>query len=449
MGRLRIAHLQLMVPFVVIAWRAGLAFGDNSFLWHVRAGSVQLDTTSVLTTDPFSFTALGEPWRTQSWLAELGYAWLEDMTGWIEWVPIMKFVVISITVSLVGIAIHRAGGRRPGVTLAGLLLLVWQAVVFAVSRPSLLGFTLLAMVIAIAHTNRRPLWVLPPLFWLWASVHGMFVVGLGYLFLDAMRRRSRRQVIAVAVSGLATGLTAHGLAAWGILIDFFENQDALDLMEEWKPPDFSNPFVLPLLLIIIGVIVAATLGRVEPRDLWIVIPFVTFGLLAGRNIWPAAMVLAPIAARVFDRDAQEGRAPPQTEAFVLNWGIAAVLVAAAAIGVIRPVELREDRFPSRAAVAALQPGPQFNGTAVGGYLIYQSYPERPVFIDDRAELYGYEGISQFHDVRSGVGVEEVFAEYGIRQAIMSADWPLIEYLELLGWEYRYEDEFFTVMAQTP
>lgn len=445
MRRLRVAHLRLMVPFVVIAWRAGLAFGDNSFLWHVRAGSVQLDSGKVLSADPFSFTALGEPWRTQSWLAELGYAWLEKLTDGIEWVPIMKFLAISVAIGLVGIAIHQAVGRRKGLTLAGLLLLVWQAMPFAVSRPSLLGFTLLAMVIAVAHSHRRPLWLLPPLFWLWASVHGMFVVGLGYLLLDALRRRSRRQAIAVGVSGLATALTAHGLGAWMILVDFFRNQAALDLMAEWKPPDFSNPFVIPLLVIIVGVIVAGTMGRLQPEDLWIVIPFVVFGVMAGRNIWPAAMVLAPIAARVFGHNQPKER-PARVEPYVINWAIAVVLVGVAALGVLRPVEFREDRFPAAAAIAALEPGPQFNGTAVGGYLIFSAWPDRPVFIDDRAELFGAEGIERFQDLTVGVGVEETFAEYGIHQAIATADWPLVGYLELLGWDYRYQDEFFVVMA---
>lgn len=435
-----------MVPFVVIAWRAGLAFGDNSFLWHVRAGELQLESGAVLRDDPFSFTALGEAWRTQSWLAELGYAWLEDLTGGIEWVPIMKFLAISIAVGLVGVAIHRSAGGRSGVTLAGLFILVWQALVFAVSRPSLLGFTLLAMVVAFAYMDRRPLWLLPPLFWLWASIHGMFVVGLGYLFLDGLRRRSQRQVVAVGVSGLATVLTAHGIGAWTTLVDFFRNQDALDLMAEWQPPDFSNPFVVPLLLIIIGVVVAGALGQLKPRDLWIVVPFVVFGVMAGRNVWPAAMVLAPIAAGVFARDENRDARPVREEPFVLNWGIAAMLVAVGAVGLARPVELREDRFPMPAALAALGPGPQFNDTAVGGYLIYTSFPDRLVYIDDRAELFGVEGIGQFQDLKVGVGVEEVFAEYGIHQAIVTADWPLVGYLELLGWDYRYKDEFFVVMA---
>jgi hypothetical protein len=275
----------------------------------------------------------------------------------------------------------------------------------------------------------------------------MFVVGLGYVFLDAIRRRSQRQGIAAVVAGLATALTAHGLGVWVTLLDFLRNREALDLIAEWKPPDFSNPFVVPLLIIIIGIIVAGTLGKLEPQDLWIVVPFVVFGVMAGRNIWPAAMVLAPIAARSFWLHEPEER-QRRSEPFVLNWAIAVVLIGVAAIGVVRPIELREDRFPSEAAVAALERAPLFNGTAVGGYLIYDAWPDIRVFVDDRAELYGAEGIQRFLDLKSGVGVSETFEELNIHQAILTIDWPIVGFLELLGWNTLYRDEFFVVMADS-
>jgi hypothetical protein len=70
-----------------------------------------------------------------------------------------------------------------------------------------------------------------------------------------------------------------------------------------------------------------------------------------------------------------------------------------------------------------------------------------VFIDDRAELYGVEGFQQFHDLKSGLGVTETFADFGIEQALLKTEWPLVEFLEILGWDYRYRDEFFVVMSQ--
>ncbi len=446
MDRLRIAHLRLLIPFVVVAWRAALPIGDNSFLWHVRAGTLQLETGEVLRADPFSFTALAEAWRTQSWLLELGYGWLENLTGGIGWVPLMKFVFMAVTLLLLGLVVHQVGGRRSLVTFAGLMLLIWQGTPFGVARPALFGFLLLAAVVAVTHMRPRPLWLLPVLFWLWASIHGMFAVGLGYLLLDGLRRKSRRQLIAVVFSGLATALTAHGLGVWWIVLQFLRNRGALELISEWQPPDFSNPFLVPLLLVILAVITAAALGRIAARDLWLILPFVTFGLLAERNVWPAAIVLAPFAMRAAAAIPTAER-KSRSEAYLINWAIAAVLVAVGVIGLVQPVELNEQRFPEREAVAALEPGPLFNGSAVGGYLIYADWPEVAVFIDDRAELYGEEGFRTFHDTKSGVNVEGTFAEWEIDQVLVSSDWPIVGYLELLGWEYRYRDDYFVVMGE--
>ena len=78
-------HVWLLAPFVALVAPLSRPISDNSFLWHVRAGTVQLDLGEVLRADPFSYTSGGEPWRTQSWLAELGYGWLErtfDGVGW-------------------------------------------------------------------------------------------------------------------------------------------------------------------------------------------------------------------------------------------------------------------------------------------------------------------------------------------------------------------------------
>lgn len=444
MSKLRIAHLRLLIPFVVIAWRAGLPVGDNSFLWHVRAGTEQLELGRVLTVDPFSFTAGGSTWRTQSWLVELGYGWLERVTGGIEWVLVMKLVLIAATVALLGIAIYRVVGGHLWFTFLGLLVTVWQAAPFAVARPALVGYVLLALVVVFVFMDRRPLWVLPPLFWLWASIHGTFPVGLGLILLDAIRRRSRPQAKAAVIAGLATALTAHGIGVWGIVLQFFRSRGALALISEWQPPDLANPFLIPFALLIVAIMGAAAAGRLRTADMWVIAPFAFFGLAAERNVWPAFIVLAPFAVAVLPR--REAAKPRVGESAVANWVIAALLIGAGLLGVAHPLELREDRFPSEEAMATLEPGPLFHGSAVGGFLIYSDWPSHSVFIDDRAELYGVDGFQRYHDIMSGVGVEEAFAQHGIHQVIADTEWPLVGYLELMGWQYRYQGEDFVVMS---
>ncbi len=53
---------------------------DNSFLTHLATGRLILDH-GVPRTDPYSFTANGQPWVVQSWLASVIYAWIESWFG--------------------------------------------------------------------------------------------------------------------------------------------------------------------------------------------------------------------------------------------------------------------------------------------------------------------------------------------------------------------------------
>ena len=205
-----IRHLWVLLPFVWMAWIVGRPVGDNSFLWHVRAGTAQLEIGRVFTTDPFSYTAGGSEWRTQSWLAELGYGWLENLTGGIGWVHFMLMAVVSLTLIAVGMAVYRATGGQLIPTTVALLVVAWLAAPFSVPRPVIFGYLGLALVVLLLGRRDADLFVLPPLIWAWAAVHGSFVLGIGLVVLDAIRRRSARRGAIAAMSLVLASLTAHG-----------------------------------------------------------------------------------------------------------------------------------------------------------------------------------------------------------------------------------------------
>ena len=176
--RLRLRHLWLLIPFWIGAWRAGREIADNSFLWHVRAGLDQSAAGEVLRTDPYSFTRAEEPWRTQSWLIELGYGRLESWFGGLTWVPWFLFAAISLVLLAVLAGILRSGvAVAAGAVVLGLIGWVFQP--YMSPRPVLISYVLFAVLGLVVSSKRPPLWVVPGVLWLWASVHGSFVtVGL-------------------------------------------------------------------------------------------------------------------------------------------------------------------------------------------------------------------------------------------------------------------------------
>ena len=286
---------------------------------------------------------------------------------------------------------------------------------------------------------------MPLLIWVWAAVHGSFVIGLGLIALEAVRTGRRSLWGSLGVSSVAASLTAHGMALWGILIAFAESRGALDLIQEWAPPDLTDLSVAPYALIVVALLVAATRGSVGGRDLVVIAPFLLFGLTSYRALIPAALVLAPWAARAVELGA-ESRSTANGR---LNAGIAVMLaLAAVVLGSARAESTADpERFPI-AAVGSMGPGPLFHGDAVGGYLIYAAWPDRPVYIDDRAELYGAERFREFVDARDGLPVwRDVFARYDISQALLPADETgLQQVLAAEGWTERYRDDGFLLLA---
>lgn len=439
--RLSIRHLFLVVPIAGLAWVVTRPFRDNSFLWHVRAGTEQLDAGTVLTTDPFTIEYAGTAWRTQSWLADIGFGFLERWTGGVDWLPYYMFAMAAFAAALVLATIYRRTGHL-AITAAAGVVLVWQAGPFASARPVVISYVLLAA-LAAALLSDRVDYLIPGLIWLWAALHGSFVIGIGLIVLEAIRRSSRRHLELAVVSIVLASLTAHGLGVWEVLFAFFGNREALEIIQEWQPPNYSNPFMLPYGLMILAAIYAAVRGRIEQRSLIVILPFLFFGMLAVRNLYPAMIVVLPYVAAALTPEAPEVR---RTDPLPIVAGFAAVIVVAGIAGVMRPVELAKSAFPQPAALAALDPGPIFHGIAPGGYLIYAQWPERPVLVDDRAELFGIDGFNRYLDVAEGKGWRDLFAELGISQALLDAEWPLVNALAEAGWVEDYRDEYFVVAS---
>ena len=435
--RYSIAQLALLVPWVALVIDAWKPIRDNSFLWHIRAGELQVDAGEVLTSDPFSFTMPGAPWLTQSWLAELVYAWGEDRSG-LGFVPWIMLMMSSILFVGLGLVAYRRSKSVPA-TAVVLLLSTALIVSFLVPRPVIFSFALFVLVI-LAWERPSTRWTLPMLFWIWASVHGSFAIGLLYLGLSMVRRREWRAWPTGAVSGLVTLATAHGLGIVQMLLDFADSREALALIAEWARPEVWSIVFTPFLIGLGIVIIGAYRRTVEPRDLWIVVPFLALALTAIRAVPPAWLALVPLVAvsmsglRLGDRK---------------RFGIVAATIFTA-ITVVTPFVIREDaaldeeRFPV-AGLDAMDDVPTFHDDRAGGYLIWASGPERLVYLDDRAELYR-DRMVEFVGIREDeIDWQPIFDRDGIEQVLLRTEETLVERLEEAGWVYTHDDGFYVVM----
>ena len=437
--RLTPRHLILLVPWIGVVIAAAKPVADNSFLWHVRAGTLQLDLGHVLTTDPFSFTMHGASWRTQSWLIELVYGLLERWTGGLGWVRFELVLVAGLTFVLLALMVYR---KSHNILATGLLmaLFTWLALAFEVPRPVVFSGLFLALLVAMLDEDM--LWPVPLLLWVWAAVHGSWILGLGYLVLHSLatRRPIRKTTQTLGFSVVAVSLTAHGIGVWQILLEFFRNRDALSFITEWAIPNMLSPQNWPYPVLFALLMVAAVRGKLGLRALWVIVPFFLFGLTAGRSLYPAMLVLLPYAAAGWPERLRWRSATPSAVEARINLALGVVMVVVPlAIVLSAPAGIDEDHFPV-AASRYLTPGPVFADDSVGGYLIYSEWPEREVLIDDRAELYGAEFMSEFVKARQGAPVlEDLLSKYQIGQALVHPDAGVVRALRDAGWRVRYEE----------
>lgn len=426
---IRVVHLFPLVPLFIVALLASQPIRDNSFLWHVRAGAVQLADGVVLVTDPFSIGKIGTTWRTQSWLLELFYAQIETMSGSLTWVSIFVFVVGGLTAAVIGISIYRT--TPSPITLAvAMIAMIWLAGPLLQPRPVIVSYLLLALLVVVLQNRAKVLWLIVPIIWIWAAVHGSWVIGGGLVILELIRTSDRRLFKAGIVAGIMTLLTAHGIGVWEILIDFAGAQGALALIDEWQSPDFADFMQAPYLLLIVGIIVAGMRGKLSGRDLIVILPFLFFGMTSRRAVFPAAIVLAPWAAMALP--------PVNVPQSKMSSGFVGVAMGIVGVLVLAPMMLQPlgvldpDRFPSPEIQDAMEGRSVFHDDVVGGFIIYDEWPERLTYIDDRAELYGEKFFLQFGRVRDGQ-YEELFEEYGFDAALVKEGWGLKKRLEDDGW----------------
>lgn len=435
--RWSLPQLALLVPWVAVVIGAFQPVRDNSFLWHIRAGDLQVDSGAVLTRDPFSFTRFDEPWLTQSWLADVTYSWLHVRTD-LLFTPWMLLILGLTTITLAAALIHRISKSVPATAILTFLTAVLLVPVM-VPRPVIFTFPLLLLVV-IGWENPKLRWTLPFVLWIWASVHGSFFIGLLYMFLRWIAARDWRAWPVGIVSGIATLLTAHGMGAAVTVVTFLSLRDHLENMMEWQTPDLLSVVLFPFVIALFIVIAGAMRGRVRPNDYWVLVPFTVLALSANRGVFPAWLALLPLIARALGPlEWKYGRGFPTPVAVAT-----AVIILAIPLPLAEPTELQRSRFPVSASAHLLDQR-TFHDDGSGGYFIYARQFSEGVYIDDRVELYR-EGIAEFSDIRAGrIDWHPSFEEWGIEQALVPTEGPLHRLLAAAGWREFYRDENFAVL----
>jgi hypothetical protein len=437
---------------------------DPDTMWQITIGQWIIDHGAVPTTDVYSFTMRGQPWISTQWLAQVAYAAAFSLAGWTGPVALAS-VCIAATFALFTrfLARHLSESTTLVFVAAALAL----AASHLLARPHVLALpVMLAWVcglVGAADRRGAPSFRLLPLMALWANLHGGFVLGLALvapIALDAVlnAEASQRKALALrwavfaAAAIAASCVTPYG---WDSLLasrKILALGEALPLILEWRPADFSAVGPLEVCLLL-GFGLALYRGvSLPPLRIVLLLGMLHMALSQTRSLETFALLVplflaAPLARQigVADAGAKPAVSPPRG---VLLAGIVFALLAGtvAYASVVRfEPHTRGSPVAAVAELKKLNFSRVFNDYDFGGYLIASGVAP---FIDGRTELYG-EKFFVDHNAASGLMKPENFfrllEEYNIEATLMrtvSAANILLDHMD--GWQKVYTDDIATI-----
>ncbi len=204
------------------------------------------------------------------WLAEVVGSLAVDTAGLLG-LRVLRLVALLLLMAAVYATARRAmtPARATGVVV---LVAATTAAAWA-ERPQVAGLALAAVTVLLwdrTLADGRPRWVLVPIAWVWAMLHGTWALGLGFgglaVLVALLTRRSTlrwRGVLGVLAAAVAV-TAATPLGPRLLLEPFVVSASARGGVNEWQPPAFTNPLYL-LVLVVAAVVVLRALSIASGR----------------------------------------------------------------------------------------------------------------------------------------------------------------------------------------
>jgi hypothetical protein len=438
------------------------------------------------------------PWVEHAWLTDLIIGAFYSLLGALGVILFFGGVMAGAWL-VAGLSVP----CRMTYRLLACALSLWVALPFLGARTQMVTLLGLAVLLVVVQRSRngddRALWLIPPLFLLWANLHGGFSAGLFLLGLVVTSSvivkgvllwapslaahldetslswpAIARLMLAVGIASLATLVNPYGWRLYGEIIDDLSNQFMLDNLQEWHRVSLSTLAgrSYAVYLAGLGIALAAWYRRIEPVRwvLWIV--FLILSVRHMRNIPLFLLVSLPLCAELLA--VGSGRLTGWLSLDTVR--AKRCLLAGTLAGGLFMVWLGPDHL-QRVAQSGLHPREYFKGTsypieavewvrehrdrvghrlyndyAYGGFLLWW-LPDVKIFIDGRMPAWHSGDRWIFQDY---VAVSLTDPPRLSVLSIYSVDWAMVQRRSLLDealareqtWKREYEDGKVSIYIQS-
>lgn len=394
-----------------------LSITPHDYWFYVRIGKDILESGAIPTADTFSYTYPGRPIFYQPWLSAVLF-WLVYSAGGATLTFLLRGLCIAIAYGLIWILMREAGTGTKLATLLTILLGLSSSMNWSV-RPQMLAYPLFVVMLWVVwrwqQGRTKWMWLLPLTSFLWANLHGSFVLALFLIGSALLFGAGDKKQLTVwfGLSLLVTFVNPRGIFVWQFVSDMLTSPSDQLFATEWRPPVNAgwqmNIFFAWLLLFI--PLAALSPGRLSLLE-WIW--FLGFGWLALSGlryvIWFMFIMALLSGSLLTELIRPFTRASPDISNSRLNYVLGGLLLV---FPLMMLPGLREswwkDSPPvyheATTPIAATEwinahpdlPGPLFADYTFGSYLTF-ALPSRLLWIDNRFNAYPPEHWEKYQEI---------------------------------------------------
>jgi len=448
-------------------------------IWrHLSVGNWILENHTVPHRILFSQSA-DLPWVDSSWVFDALTASAVKFLG-LRGLPFLG-MACALAAAIVVFALARGArhGFWSGAVLTAIALYLLARLPLRSSLVSVVFFAVTLTLVARSAASSSRLYLLPPLFLLWANLDIQFVYGLAALVLWLMAQAStpivrhwtsaspasqiplRKSLIVTAVSFAATLCNPYGYHLWGAALRSISLFAADAYIPEMHALHFRQPQDYVLLLLVMTAFFAV--GRRHARDLYSILLLTACSIVSfhlQRDAW--LVTVAAVAVLSQSMDAAASTESPSIERRSRSWLLpASVIVGIVVVLAVFALKVPAGRqtllakvsgkFPVRAADYVRQhnlPEPLFNNYDWGSFLTWY-LPEYPVAIDNRTDAYGEDLTLAYFKLTTGqVPLQQDAALNRAATILLEADSEMGKALATLpGYRQVYLDDQAMVLVR--
>lgn len=405
--------------------------------WQIKTGEV-IVKQGIPHNDIFSYTAQGEKWVVHEWLTDVIFYLIHSADP--NLLVLFKGLVIALTFLVLSILTIKEIALLP---ILVLLLSATASRLFFDVRPQIFSYLFFTLLLFLLYKDI--LLLVPPLFLLWCNLHSGFILGLFVLFLwtgEAMWKKEEDRFRWVFIFLLSFSLTFVNPNGWHLYqhaLNLLGWKEVQDIIVEWLSPNFHRMDVLPFEVLIFVFFFSFIFAKsIRVIDLVLGVILLHLALQAVRHIPLFSILSAPIMiSNLSDvSNVLEERLSWFTKPLAFLFPFLLSLSQVVALPTYKDmfsvfVQYTEHFFPLLNAKKINQEeGNIFNEYKWGGYLIFNCYPKKKVFIDGRAEVYKKKGTLNdcLAIVNAQAGWESLLKKYKISLLLLDKNSPLSKVL---------------------